>query len=277
MTRRPLVWLSKAIWRGATVIGLLGCLHSPFATAQDKAAVRPSAPPAVEGGVQWRDLKPAQRGPLMPLERQWSSIGPNQKQKWLAIANRFPSMPADEQARIQARMADWAKLTPQERGQTRILFQEAKQVAPQDRKTQWDAYQALAPEQRRQLAARASPAASAGSADTARKAGPVSAARPERGDRPQMALQTKSNIVPNPALAAAPKPVAPTVVQAQPGATTTLISKRPVPPAHQQTGLPKIAATPGFVDKSTLLPQRGPQGAATRSAAASEAQNTLRR
>ena len=77
--------------------------------------------------------------------------------------------------------------------------------------------------------------------------------------------------------AAAPKPVAPTVVQAQPGATTTLISKRPAPPAHQQTGLPKIAATPGFVDKSTLLPQRGPQGAATRSAAASEAQSTLRR
>jgi len=31
--------------------------------------------------------------------------------------------------------------------------------------------------------------------------------------------------------------------------------------------LPKIAATPEFVNKSTLLPQRGPQAAATRSAA----------
>jgi hypothetical protein len=59
------------------------------------------------------------------------------------------------------------------------------------------------------------------------------------------------------------------VVQAQPGATTTLISKRPTPPAHQQAGIPKIAATPEFVDKRTLLPQRGPQAAATRSAAAS--------
>jgi hypothetical protein len=28
--------------------------------------------------------------------------------------------------------------------------------------------------------------------------------------------------------------------------------------------MPKIAAQPGFVDKSTLLPQRGAQGAATR-------------
>jgi hypothetical protein len=74
--------------------------------------------------------------------------------------------------------------------------------------------------------------------------------------------QTKSNIVPNPGLAAPPKPVAPTVVQAKPGATTSLMSDRRAPPSHQQTGLPKIAATPGFVDSTTLLPKRGPQGAA---------------
>jgi len=49
------------------------------------------------------------------------------------------------------------------------------------------------------------------------------------------------------------------------------MSKRPTPPSHQQTGLPKIAATPEFVDKSTLLPRRGPQAAATRSAAAASA------
>ena len=59
-------------------------------------------------------------------------------------------------------------------------------------------------------------------------------------------------------------------VQAQPGATTTSMAKRAAPPAHQQTGLPKIAASPGFVDKTTLLPKRGPQGAAIRSIAASE-------
>ena len=80
----------------------------------------------------------------------------------------------------------------------------------------------------------------------------------------------KTNIVPNPAYAAPPMPVNSMALQAQPGATTTSIAKRPTPPAHQQTGLPKIAASPGFVDKSTLLPKRGPQGAATRSAAASE-------
>ncbi len=38
----------------------------------------------------------------------------------------------------------------------------------------------------------------------------------------------------------------------------------------------KIAATPGFVDQATLLPKRGPQGAATRAAAASVPQSPQR-
>jgi hypothetical protein len=62
------------------------------------------------------------------------------------------------------------------------------------------------------------------------------------------------------------------VIQAAPGATTTLVTRRPTPPAHQQAGLPKIAATPEFVNKSTLLPQRGPQGAAVRPAGEPPAQ-----
>jgi hypothetical protein len=88
--------------------------------------------------------------------------------------------------------------------------------------------------------------------------------------------QTKSNIVPNPAFSSPARPVAPTVLQAAPGATTTLISKRPAPPPHQQTGLPKITAGPDFVDTATLLPQRGPQGAAVRSPAAPAAAQSLR-
>jgi len=40
------------------------------------------------------------------------------------------------------------------------------------------------------------------------------------------------------------------------------ITRHPTPPPHQQTGMPKIAATPEFVNRSTLLPKRGPQAAA---------------
>jgi hypothetical protein len=54
-------------------------------------------------------------------------------------------------------------------------------------------------------------------------------------------------------------------------AAALIAERERAPPVHQQTGLPKIAATPEFVNKATLLPQRGPQGAAARSAAAASA------
>jgi len=209
---------------------------------------------AAESGPKWAELTTIQRNSLKPLERDWSTIDPDRKQKWIEIAQRIPGMPSAERERIQARMTEWARLSPSERGQARIGFQQATRVSPKDRQAQWEAYQALPAEQRRQLQARAAPQVAA-------------AASKPNGQRAEK-VQRKSNIVPNPSDAAPPKSVGPTVVQAQPGATTTLISKRPTPPAHQQTGMPKIAATPEFVDKTTLLPQRGPQAAATRSSAA---------
>ena len=216
-------------------------------------APAPAAPKAqVPENAQWASLTPGQKSALKPLEREWGSIEPARKVKWLEIANKFPTMPAPEQARIQTRMEDWAKLTPRERGQARMNFKEAQQVPAQERKARWEAYQALPPDQQKQLAARAAPSTRKPTADaSAEVAG------------------TKSNVVPNSSYAPRPKAIAPTVAQAQPGATTNLINKRPSPPAHQQAGLPKIASTSGFVDQSTLLPKRGPQGAVTRSAAAS--------
>jgi hypothetical protein len=245
----------------ALALGVAG-LVAPPTLAQVAAAPR-----GAEGGLQWQELAASHRAALKPLEAQWNTISADQKQKWVELAARFPALSPDERSRVQGRMAEWAQLSPRERGQARINFQEAKQVSPQDRQAQWEAYQALPAEQKRQLAARAEPLP---------KVNPL---RPNLSAAlADEAPAAKSNIVPNPAHAQPLRQVAPTVVQAQPGATTTLITKRPVPPAHQQTGLPKIAATPEFVDKATLLPQRGPQGAAaTRSAAASDAQANLRR
>jgi hypothetical protein len=65
-----------------------------------------------------------------------------------------------------------------------------------------------------------------------------------------------------PAPGAVPLPVAPTVVRAGQGATTRPIGQAPVPPAHQQAGMPKIATTPDAVNRTTLLPKRGPQAVA---------------
>lgn len=237
-----------------TLAASVGALAQPLPPYQAAPKAKAEARPA------WSALSPSQRDALKPLEREWPAIEADRKQKWLAIAAKFPSMSAPERARIQARMSEWARLSPQERGVARQQYQAAKRAAPQDRPSQWEAYQALTPDQRQNLAARAlAPAAS----------------RPDR--RPNTtfgtktpANQAKTNIVPNPAHAAQPKPVNSMALQAQPGATTTPINKRAVPPPHQQPGLPKIAASQGFVDKTTLLPKRGPQGAATRSASSPE-------
>lgn len=206
-------------------------------------------------GTPWKRLSGSQRSALAPLERDWSALDASRQQKWLEIAARFPAMSADERERMQQRMAEWAKLSPRERGQARINFQEARQISPEERKARWESYQALPPDEKRRLAERA---------------------RPPRTDRdtpvPGSSTHTdgsKSNIVRAPSAPTPVRPVAPTVVQAGPGATTTLLSRPAKPPLHQQTGVPKIAATPAFVDSTTLLPKRGAQGAAARSAPAS--------
>ncbi len=201
--------------------------------------------------TDWARLNPQQRSVLAPLERDWSRVTPAQQQKWLEVANRYNTLPPDEKARVQERMSEWSKLSPQDRARARLNFQEARQLGREERQQQWEAYRALPPEQRRELAERSRPADNA----------PQRALRP-LADEPAGA---KSNVVRAPAAPSA-QPVGPTVVQRGAGATTNLVSKPTAPPLHQQAGLPKVAATPGFVDSATLLPKRGAQGAAVRAA-----------
>jgi len=207
-------------------------------------------------GAAWAALTPAQKQVLAPLQSDWSSIDAQRRAKWIEVATRFPTMPPDERARLQERMTEWARMTPAERGRARLQFQDARQVPQSERQDMWQAYQALPEGERLALAQRAKPAAKAASAG-ASPAGPS----PSPDSSKRNLVQTT---------ASPPKRTAPsTIQQAKPGATTTPLTTRAQPPAHNQAGLPKIAATPGFVDPSTLLPQRGPQGAAVRSAAAS--------
>jgi hypothetical protein len=235
---------------------LAGCI---VASAAAWAASEDRAP-------SWAALTIAQQQALAPLKRDWPSIDTNRKQKWLEVAARFPKMPADERARIQERMAAWAALTPTERARARLQFQETRTIGPEERQARWQAYQALPEEDRRRLAQAAKPTPRPGN-------GAPSVAAPQPGTRsgPSGAdvATAKRNVV-VPAQAPPPRAVAPTVVQAKPGATTTTMAIKASPPVYHQPGLPKIVATPGFVDQATLLPRRGPQGAAVRAAAASE-------
>ena len=235
---------------GAILAPGVGAVQAPAPSASRPGAPAPTRSVVREEGVRWQSLTQAQRDALTPLERDWSGIDAQRKQKWLALAARFKTLPPDERARISARMSEWAKLTPAERGQARMRFEEARQVPATDRSARWQAYQALPAERKQALAARAASAASP-HRDGSSRAGRAGGSK-----------EAKVNVVPNPALTQGSRQIAPTLVQAGPGATTTSISRKPSPPAHQPAGMPKIATTPEFVNRSTLLPRRGPQAAA---------------
>jgi hypothetical protein len=244
---------------------------------------------AAETGPGWASLNPQQRTALAPLARDWSSLDAQRKQKWLEVAARFDRLSPAERERIQARMSEWARMTPSERSQARLNYQDAKQISAEDRQARWEAYQALPEEQRRMLASQSAQKPAAATAGRpvadARAAGSasapaVSASAPlqRRPALPAGETRPKINTVPDPQHAPQPQTVAPTVVQAKPGASTRLITQTPTPPAHQQAGKPKIAATAEFVDHKTLLPQRGPQSppVETRPASAAGAASAAR-
>lgn len=202
--------------------------------------------PVASAGPTWAELSASERQALQPLQVQWNEIDSPRKEKWRDVAARYTSLPTVQQDRLRARMVEWATMTPAQRNVARISFEELRKVPATERQSRWEAYQNLAAEQRQALSTQA---ASAPQATAARKA----LAHDD--------TQAKSNIVTLPQTARPQSVVAPGTVQAGVGASTRPISKPPTPPRHQQTGLPKIAATPEFVQNETLLPQRGPQGA----------------
>jgi hypothetical protein len=202
-------------------------------------------------GPAWTELSASERQALQPLQTQWDSIDHQRKQKWRDVAARYPSLPAVQQTRLHERMVEWTTLTPAQRNTARVGFEDLRKLPATERQTRWDAYQNLPADQRQALSTQAN-------------SRPVAAPAPQAAavrKTPAMdSLEAKSNIVTTPQATARPQSAAPGTVQAGVGASTRPISKPPTPPRHQQAGLPKIAATPEFVQSETLLPQRGPQG-----------------
>ena len=246
---------------------LAGFLAAAILMAAGVASAAPAgSPPAASaanadvGGPRWNELSESQRKVLAPLGGDWNSIDSRGKERWLGVAARFPKMPAEEQQRANQRMVEWSHMTPAERTQARMNFQETREVSKQEREARWKAYQALPDDKKRELAAKRAaapqPASAASIAVANRKRHP-----------PVEDVQPKNNVVDAVPGGRVPLEPGSTVLRTSAGATTTLLTKRTTPPAHQHEGQPKIAAGPGVVDRKTLLPKKGPQ--ATVSAAAS--------
>ena len=265
MTRTATAWTLAVLG-----MGLACCQLSTAAPPLKNASVATAASASSDGSNTWAGLNAPQRRALQPLAALWPTMEISNKERWVNVANRFGSLSPQEQQRMQERMTQWSKLPPQQRGEARLRFQQSRQLSPEERQRKWASYQALSPEERGELAQQAR-----------RKQQPVVLSDNMAGprERAQLAAKrqrdnestSKSNWVPGATPnAPAQVAVAPSLIKAGRGATTTLVSQRPTPPLHQQTGLPKIAATKGFVDPVTLLPKKGAQGAAMMAVPASQ-------
>jgi len=139
---------------------LLGCaVFSAIAVAQTAPLISasasspaPNALPAVVATRSWSSLSKAQQLALAPLEQPWSGLNEGQKRKWLAIAKTYPTLAAPEQEKMHGRMAEWAALPPKDRELARLNFAQSKTVNQSDRAANWEAYQALSPDERQKLA-----------------------------------------------------------------------------------------------------------------------------
>ena len=242
MTARPLT-----IW--------MLCLVMAGAVASEAWAIKPEAPaaplplemPRVDN--EWGSLSPAERAILQPLSGQWASLPDDVQDKWIGVARRYPSLSPQAQARVRDRMTDWSQASPKQRSEARLRFQNARELPADERQQKWQAYQALPAEKKAELA------------EKARAKRDAAGARPMAASAPT----EKTNLVPAATQrhAAPSKAVAPALVKAGAGATTTLVTEStPKPPLYQHSGMPRISATRTFVDPQTMLPKKGSQGAA---------------
>jgi hypothetical protein len=138
-----------------TLVALIAslCIAFSAAAAQTKSETKKKAPRPT-----WSELTPAQQRILAPLEPEWEQLDTTRRNKWVSIADRYPMMKPAQQERLQTRMQEWAKLTPEERRAARERYRSLRQQPPQKReevKRRWEEY-----EQARAAPAVAPPASS---------------------------------------------------------------------------------------------------------------------
>lgn len=128
----------------------------PASTVHGAVAKPPTRGPVIPKNTAkpyWNDLTPAQREALAPLAVGWDRLNKFNKEKWLELSKKFPTMSATEQARLHERMHDWVKLTPDQRRAVRENYVRVKKLTLEERALQWQKYQQLSEEKKKQLAA----------------------------------------------------------------------------------------------------------------------------
>ncbi|KRD13896.1 hypothetical protein ASE39_17875 [Acidovorax sp. Root267] len=228
-----------------------------------------TAVPQVETGPGWETLTTPQKMALYPLAERWALISEAQKRRWLALAANFSLLPEEEQAKFHDRMTDWASLSAQQRNQARLNYAVTNRLARDDKRAQWEAYQALSDEEKRALAARAAPkpkgAATALQPVSPKKLAQVPAAtqaNPSRPNAPKIppldhsAPRVAAPVTPAapPATGASAQNPAPTVVETAPVSVPVAVPAA-LPPLSAGSAETTPAAPTVTPDNSGLYPQ----------------------
>lgn len=141
---------------GVCAAGLLAAAMAGVAVtaaqAQGPGATAP-APHIINAHPTWTELSPAHQRVLAPLQPLWDTIPELNRRKWQRIADRYPTLKPEEQARLQTRMAEWVSMTPQERRLARENYQITRTLPAEKKAEAWDRYQQLPEEQKKKLAA----------------------------------------------------------------------------------------------------------------------------
>jgi|LakMenEpi03Aug12_release.lakeMendotaPanAssembly.Ray.scaffolds.fasta_scaffold243276_1 hypothetical protein len=125
----------------------------PATPALGNSAQVPSAsnaPPAPGSGT-WQSLSKRQKLALAPLAADWHELTAQQRQKWLALSRNFFELSDEEQLTLHSRMKEWAALSPRQRSQARFHFNATQSLSAQDKRAQWEAYQALSDQEKHKL------------------------------------------------------------------------------------------------------------------------------
>ncbi len=162
----------------------------------------------VQGTGDWKKLRPHEKQALAPLASQWGTLTETQRGKWLAIAQQFAHLTAQEQQIMQDRMKSWVALSPTQRSRARLNFNLVQDIPKEEKKSRWDEYQSLSESEKRKLSSGAlAPARTA--APGRRPVAPERLVQPPLRTMPPQALPHRQPIdgktllpMPAPALAA---------------------------------------------------------------------------
>lgn len=125
----------------------------------ETSASSPTSPVAARPFKKWQTLTLRQKQALAPLGAQWDSLTQQQQKKWLTIAENFLQRTDEEQMTMHGRMRDWAALSPKQRNQARFNFNSALSLLIEDKRAQWDLYQSLPEQDKKQLSSGPKPPA----------------------------------------------------------------------------------------------------------------------